>query len=66
MKANCPKCGPIGRIWNKDVKTDEEVEHLRLIVPEIYERVNEYYDEDGQKWYVMQCRSCSTIIQVPA
>lgn len=60
------ECKRIGRIWNKGFLTDSDLEYLRHKVGEVFEPLNEYYNDLGQKVYVLQCSACKDIIHVPA
>jgi len=62
----CSKCKEISAIWDRRSKTTEGVNFLRQAVPEHFIEVKRYYDLDLKTTvYMMQCKHCGQIFQVP-
>lgn len=61
----CP-CEAVKRLWNKDNKTPDDIRALKILVPEQFNQLSDFYDEEGHKNYVYACKDCSGMIHVPS
>jgi len=60
------RCEEIGRIWNKEDKTAEDLKFLSIAVPEQFIFESKYFDEDEDTGYrILKCRDCGIKIEVP-
>lgn len=63
---DCTKCKAVILVWNKDTKTQSDIEWLRHNVPKVFELKRCKWDKKKETlMYVVVCRECGNTVTVP-